>query len=1223
MATTSADNYHHYEQHEHIYNIPDTYIGSLARNKHIVYGFDWTTGEIVEIETDISQGAERCFIEISSNAGDNSYITRDKGFDPLKVEYTFTEKTIKIKNYGVVPEIKIHEELGIYVQQMIFGTLRTSANYDPTKTRYTCGRNGYGAKLPNIFSTRFKATVKDGKVDHRSISITWTNNMYDIEEPVIKENYNGPSYVEIEYDLEFARFDMTEYTDDMMKVFARHAIDLSLCWKIPVVINGETFDYSNIVDYAKLLFGKCSNAIIHRQYSKDRKHLPEVEVCIVETINEGYACSFINGMQTTEHGVHFEACIDALGSIVSSINTEMKDQKVKMSSKDLVKHISFIVTAQLPDPVFSNQSKTKLGSPRPAVKYEKATIDKVFSWKHIIDLFIHELALRAKAKGDKSARKVNGRILLDKGYDANLAGSDQGQECTLIICEGKSAEAWVRMFIGCMEDGYSYFGSYPVRGKFINSRVCSVKKLLANKEYNDIVTLMGFEPDTDYSEEANRKSLRYGRILLATDADDDGAHIKGLIMGMIEHLYPSILSTDVLQTIRTPMVVATVGGRRVKFYTNSDYDQWCEETPDHDNQKKYKQMFYKGLGTNTKKDVLEVIADPRIVVNVSDEKTKESMDMCFGRGQAGKRKEWANRIDEARGLSVPNEVQEQTVTEFVDNELIFYTVSNILRSIPSFQDGLKQGQRKVVYSVFRNWSKENKPKNGLRTDLPLFKVAQFAGYVAQHENYHHGEKCLEDTIVHLAQDYIGSGNNILHLDPEGQFGSRAAAGKDRAQSRYLFTKPNELMRFLYVPADFNLVPQMVEEGQKIEPEFLLPILPMALINQCIGVGTGWSTFIPPHDPLRIIDWLENKISGSEKQVFVKVWYRGFTGDVEMKTVNGENANLVAGIMNINDPDEEESQALEDMDEAEKMERYRANDEDIVFVDKFTTKTVELSGCYEVNGPEIVITELPPGRCDNYYLEHLEKLRRDKKISNYEMRSTDTKPRFHMTPVRGNIDEEDLKLSKTLGLSNMVLLVNGKPRRFETVYDILETFYDHRLPYYEKRRLFLMNMYQEEVGYLKNKARFIKLVVEDKIIVSKRKREDIKKDMVKHKIPVEILTNIRLTNLTEEDIKELEEEVKVADKKYQKYKNTTDKLLWLEDLDAFKTAYIKWLGEKEKEEEKANKSRKKRIGAKGGKSQGDEKRAMKTRKNTPPKKTKSPPKKSKGPAAIRRKPAAAK
>jgi DNA topoisomerase-2 len=128
-------------------------------------------------------------------------------------------------------------------------------------------------------------------------------------------------------------------------------------------------------------------------------------------------------------------------------------------------------------------------------------------------------------------------------------------------------------------------------------------------------------------------------------------------------------------------------------------------------------------------------------------------------------------------------------------------------------------------------------KRNLKQEI---KVAQLAGYVSEHSAYHHGEASLCDTIIGMAQTYVGS-NNLNLLSPCGQFGTRLMGGKDAASPRYLFTKLETIARLIFHPADDAVLQSQEEDGVNIEPLYYVPILPMVLVNGSEGIGTGWSS----------------------------------------------------------------------------------------------------------------------------------------------------------------------------------------------------------------------------------------------------------------------------------------------------------------------------------------------------------------------------------------------
>ena len=157
---------------------------------------------------------------------------------------------------------------------------------------------------------------------------------------------------------------------------------------------------------------------------------------------------------------------------------------------------------------------------------------------------------------------------------------------------------------------------------------------------------------------------------------------------------------------------------------------------------------------------------------------------------ADNRKQWLAECD--AGSFVDHNIKKLSYRDFIHKELVHFSNADCLRSIPSVLDGLKPGQRKILFACF---------KRKLKSEI---KVAQLSGYVAEHSAYHHGEVSLQSTIINMAQDYVGSNNINLFL-PIGQFGTRSMGGKEAASPRYIFTNLSQLARAIFNEADDALL----------------------------------------------------------------------------------------------------------------------------------------------------------------------------------------------------------------------------------------------------------------------------------------------------------------------------------------------------------------------------------------------------------------------------------
>jgi len=240
-------------------------------------------------------------------------------------------------------------------------------------------------------------------------------------------------------------------------------------------------------------------------------------------------------------------------------------------------------------------------------------------------------------------------------------------------------------------------------------------------------------------------------------------------------------------------------------------------------------------------------------------------------------------------------------------------------------------------------------------------------------------------------------------------------------------------------------------------------LPIHLINGVCGIGTGSSSYIPPHNPLEICFWLECKIKGISLPN-LKPWFRGFNGKIEMK-LRMKKANSES-------EEDQEEDIYNNEDEEDK-------DQDLNFVDENTKISMSTYGIYEEQGnsrKKITVTELPIGRSIDKYEIMLKKMRENKLITKYDDYSTAEVPKFEIYGMK-NPSLKKLKLIKTYGMSNMVLLDNdNRPVKYKNANDIMETFYSIRLAYYAKRKEYILNDITSNIANLNAKIQFILAVI---------------------------------------------------------------------------------------------------------------------------------------------------
>jgi DNA topoisomerase-2 len=437
------------------------------------------------------------------------------------------------------------------------------------------------------------------------------------------------------------------------------------------------------------------------------------------------------------------------------------------------------------------------------------------------------------------------------------------------------------------------------------------------------------------------------------------------------------------------------------------------------------------------------------------------------------------------------------------------------------------------------------------------KVAQLSGYVSAETSYHHGEASLQQAIIGLAQNFIGS-NNVNWLIPDGNFGSRINGGKDSASPRYIFTYLSAITKMVFDNRDTPLLNLLEEDGQVIEPEWYVPVIPSVLVNGCEGIGTGYSTYIPPHDIRDIISNIV-RVLDEEQPVQMKPYFKNFSGEV----VDLGNGNYIT---------------------RGKWER--------------------------LSDTQIKITELPIGTWITPYKEFLESLIENsgqptktasKKDTTTSKKDTSkTKKKFVLKDVRNKTSDEntgicfivefkdsdvldklieqetidkELKLVKPFNTNNMYLFDDRcVPTKYKSTTDILLDFCDIRLEYYTKRREYIMAKLKRELSILQSKVRFINEYINNDIVINKKSKESVialleergyKKFCISEsdemtitngKKSYDYLIRMPLVSLTSDKIDELTKQTNNKKHELDTITNQSPRDLWRIDLDSILTTY---------------------------------------------------------------------
>ena len=838
---------------EHVLKRPDSYVGPVDAVREPYWVLNGK--KFKKTTTKYSPALLKIFDEVLVNAIDRNSMY-PKQVTSISINVDKNSGMVTIDNNGPLGGLVIqkNQKEDVWNPELVFGHLLTSTNYDDTQKRIVGGRNGYGAKLANIYSKWFSVIIKDPETK-QEYSQEWFDNMSTCYPPKMKKFNGATASVSVSFKPDWSRFGMKDMENGIYKIMEKRVWDANICTSAncKVKFNGEALPKQNFEAYAKMHEG------VENVYSATTDRW---SVCIGPSEDGMEQVSFVNGLCTTKGGTH----VDHVASLVASGIIDDMAKKIKLKPQQVKATFRIFVKATLENPTFSSQVKSEctLKVPDFGSRFEmpKTFVKNVLKTGISDELTalskFKEMKELAKTDGGARKSKITGIPKLD---DANKAGTAQSKKCTLIVTEGDSAKTLA--VAGLSVVGRDHYGVFPLRGKCKNVRDASVAQLSSNQEFSDLKKILGLQQGKEYTDVSE---LRYGRLMIMTDADNDGSHIKGLIINMIHAFWPSLLDLGFVVSMVTPIIKATKGSQSKSFYTDSAFRAWYG-----DGKAGWRIKYYKGLGTSTSAEAREyfkMIETLTVKFDV-DVMTDESVVLAFDKKKADARKTWLleSTAKEANQLEVSyGNIKQLGISEFIHKDLVNFSLADLKRSIAHVADGLKPSQRKVMYSCFQKNLKDE------------MKVAQLAAYVAEKSAYHHGEVSLAETIVKLANDYTGS-NNINLLEPCGQFGTRLMGGKDASQTRYIFTKLAKEARTIFDPRDDDILTYLDDDGRSIEPEYYMPTLPMVLVNGSEGIGTGFSCYVPPFNPE---DIKANILSATRGQGMNKMtpWFRGFKGTIQ-------------------------------------------------------------------------------------------------------------------------------------------------------------------------------------------------------------------------------------------------------------------------------------------------------------------------------------------------------
>lgn len=1144
------------------------------------------------VEGEMNNALMQMLRELIANCAD--LVHKDPTFRRIKVDIDPADGSICVLNDGAgMPVgkglIKVHDKARQqelereWSPTLLLARFGCSSNYDDSKVRMTAGKNGLGAKAVFAWSSRVEVRIVDS-TRHKSFQQTWRDGMRDEGKAVVRavpKTRRGMTEIKVWPNYE-------RLVKLPLPLSPEQVAMLRWCvWECCTVLPPRSEKYGVTVDgvalpnhsaegivnaVAKIAFPSAQATIL--------KHAVEWENELNgEKFKESLSCfampmhgspmavsdlpplGFVNGI-TCPKGSHR---LRATSGLCAAIGGKVQG----VTSSTIQNSMLIVPCAMINQPSFSGQTKDELASKFPGhVSTIGVNIQPLSRCGYIQYLreqgkrkegeaAVSKLEVTKSGKGDVDVKNYEGAMDAGRGSEDN--------PCFLFVTEGLSAQNCARNVIARLPLSIKRrSGSYALRGKIINCMNNTDAKIWSNEEIKALVKIANLDPRLTYEDEEERRTLRYHRLVLWTDADTDGGHIAWLVFLFVYRFWPRLAEHGFVQRFVTPLLKIWPrggGAEPMSFYSEAAHDKWLEglhrgEGEEGEEEeacgpggvsvpqalatadmvrraldvmasRSGKVKYYKGLGRLGKDDEAELARRfDQLCIRIDPADDKDLIMAIGSDGPEERRKVQAER--EVRPPDYDS-VDHVTAAEFVDGELLPYMREANVRSIPGI-DGFSEASRMVLAYFYATGKAEKWGEEEV--------VARLAARIAAEMDYHHGEASMSSVITTMAQDFAGK-NNLNLLSPNGQFGTRVEP--QAAAPRYTNTAIARYTAALFPPDDYPALP-MNRHGTV--PTFVPGVMPMVLVNGATGIGYGHSSDVPGHHPRTVLD-------------ACKRWCAALGPD------------------GVGEPDMRDvCRPFVDMQGEARAGWREWVEENVtpwcrglrVQPEKVSDGRFESRGAYEVSedGSQIVITELPCGTWTKAYKENV--------LSKAPfVRSAFMDPLTVTVRVTANVAPTDrkavlemhadgrlqklLRLSKPVTYNNMKIFDRaGRIRAFSSPADVIEEFAVVRLWVYARRKFWTLRKYRVELDLLESRAKFLEVQVRSSRPVELRKYTEDKAYAVLEREGVPKvngsyahLSRISVWNLTTDKMEKTLEEVRQCRAAIEALEARSLVSLWLEDL----------------------------------------------------------------------------
>lgn len=613
---TIEQEYRVLDEIEHVRARSARYVGSTTLKETDTYVLK--TGSIVKEQVRYIPAFIKLFEEITNNAVDE-YKRAPDVLTTIKISIDQLTGSITVEDNGRGIPVQKHSETNQYVPEMIFTNLRAGSNF--SEDDWTgAGTNGEGATLCVILSEWFQVETADGK---NAFKQEYTNGLRKKSKPLI--NASTRHYTKISYCPDYNHFGMTDGLDDHhYSMLSKIVVDTAATnTSINFFLNGQPVKINTFEDYVKM-------------YQSEYVYEETGDWKIAAARNDTFEhISFVNGINTYVGGTHVDY---VSAQIVSKLRDYIKKKhKVDVKPADIKNHLRLFLSCNINRPRFDSQVKSTMVSPVSEWKTTFEVSDK-FIKKLINSSVIQSILDWASAKAaaqeaaedrqkNKESEKTNIRSI-PKFHDATIKNR---ANTMLFLAEGDSA---LTPLLGVKTPE---MGIFPLRGRPINVSAAKKEQIKENVEFESIRTIVGLK----YGVAADIKNLNFGKIVVASDADEFGKSICGLTINMFYRLWPEIVEAGMLYRLITPMIIVEGKGIDEEFFSIESFEEWRNKNQ----HKKFTYRFLKGLGSNNTKRFRKYIENPDkylVQLTLDGDEDRRLLDLCFlkDKGFSDMRKQW-------------------------------------------------------------------------------------------------------------------------------------------------------------------------------------------------------------------------------------------------------------------------------------------------------------------------------------------------------------------------------------------------------------------------------------------------------------------------------------------------------------------------------------------------------------------------------------------------------